>query len=348
VAQRVPPLDYLATLSDDVGVIQHANENVPNRSTGYCTDDVARALIVAVARMRIDPGDDRAGALGSTYLSFLVDAQCEDGRFHNFMSYDRRWLDELGTQDSNGRALWGLGYALRYAPDARWRRVAQRAFRRGLACVDWLGHPLAEAYAVLGLAHAHEAEAHAAYAAALRTLAGRSLERLAAASDATWTWFGDEMTYDVARLPEALLRAGAALGERQYTEGGLLALAFYESIALEGGVFVPIGNRGWYRRGGERPRYDQQPLEAAAMVDAELAALDATGEKTHRAAARLAMAWFEGENSEGIVMEHGGGCYDGLGAGSANRNMGAESTLAALAAAYALATRRKSDIAVAR
>ncbi len=348
MAQRVPSLDYLAILSDDVGVIQHAHENVPNRSTGYCTDDVARALMVAVARLRIDSADEQARALGSTYLAFLVDAQRDDGRFHNFMSYDRRWLDEVGTQDSNGRALWGLGYVLRYAPDARWRRVAQRAFRRGLACLDGLAYPLAEAYAALGLAHAHEAGAHAVYAAALRTLAERSLERLAAASDATWTWFGDEMTYDVARLPEALLRAGAVLGERQYTEGGLLALAFYEAIALEDGIFVPIGNRGWYRRGGERARYDQQPLEAAAMVDAEFAALDVTGEKKHRDAARLAMAWFEGENSEGIVMEHGGGCYDGLGMGSANRNMGAESTLAALSAAYALAARRKSDIVVAR
>lgn len=346
--ERVPPLDHLVVLSDDVGVIQHARENVPNRSTGYCTDDVARALMVALARLQIEPADERADALASTYLSFLADAQRDDGRFHNFMSYDRRWLDDVGTHDSNGRALWGLGFALRYAPDERWRRVAQRLFRRGLACLDWLAYPLAQAYAMLGLAHAHQASPHAAYATALRALAGRSLERLAAESDAAWTWFTPEMTYDVARLPEALLRAGAVLTERRYKEGALLALSFYEAIAFEGGVFVPIGNRGWYPRGGRRARYDQQPLEAAAMVDAELAAFDATGQKKHRDAARCAMAWFEGANSEGIVMEHGGGCYDGLGMGAANRNMGAESTLAALAAAYAFAARRKSDIAVAR
>ncbi len=345
--QALRPLNYLVTLSDDVGVIQHAVENVPNRSTGYCTDDVARALIVVLARLRVIQDDEQARKLASIYLSFLADAQREDGRFHNFMSYDRRWLDDLGTHDSNGRALWGLGYAIRFAGDDAWKRVAQRLFRRGLAAVGWLEYPHAEAYAMLGLAHACEAGAPRAYAAALRALAERSLERLEAASEDRWRWFADEMTYDVARLPEALLRAGAALSCARFTASGLSALSFYESVAFENGIFVPIGNRGWYRHGGERARYDQQPLEAAAMVDAELTAFDATGEAQHRAAARTAMGWYEGRNSEGIVMEHRGGCYDGLSAGAANRNMGAESTLALLSAAYAFAVRRKSNLAVA-
>lgn len=345
-AQR--PLDHLATLSDDVGVIQHAVENVPNRSTGYCTDDVARALIVVLARLRIVPGDEQARKLASIYLAFLADAQREDGRFHNFMSYDRRWLDDVGTNDSNGRALWGLGYAIRYAGDDAWRRVAQRLFRRGLAAVEWLEYPHAEAFAMLGLAHAAEAGTRRTYAAALRALAERSLERLKTASRGEWRWFEEQMTYDVAKLPEALLRAGDTLGSANFTDGGLSALSFYEGVAFEDGVFVPIGNRGWFRRGGERARYDQQPLEAAAMVDAELAAFDATGDARHRAAARTAMGWYEGRNSEGIVMEHGGGCYDGLSEGAANRNMGAESTLALLGAAYAFAVRRKSNLAIAR
>ncbi len=336
------------TLSDDVGVIQHALENVPNRSTGYCTDDVARALMVAIARLRAVPKDAQARRLAACYLAFLHDAQMPDGRFHNFMSYDRRWLDEVGTKDSNGRALWGLGYAMRHAPDAAWRRTAKRLFERGLGALEWLEYPHAEAYAMLGIAEAQASSPQPAYAAALRALGGRSIDRLAAESDAGWTWFDDTMTYDVARLPEALLRSGLAIGEQTFVDAGLLALEFYEGVAFERGIFVPIGNLGWYPRGGERARYDQQPLEAAAMVDAELAALEATGAGKHQEAAQSAMAWYEGSNSEGIVMEHDGGCYDGLSAGFANRNMGAESTLALLSASYAMALRRKSRIAVAR
>lgn len=344
----LPPLDHLITLSDDVGVIQHAIENVPNRETGYCTDDVSRALIVALERLRLVPDDADAERLASTYLSFLAQAQREDGRFRNFMSYDRRWLDDVGTQDSNGRALWGLGYAVRYAADERWRRVAHRLFRRGLRALDWLEYPISESYAMLGLSHAVAATGRAAYASALRVLGDRALERLAAESDAGWTWFEPVMTYDVARQPEALLRAGLTLEQQRFVDGGLVALSFYEGIAVERGIFVPIGNRGWYPRGGERARYDQQPLEAAAMLDAEEAAFDVTSDRRHLVAARVARAWYDGENSEGIVMAHGGGCYDGLGMGCANRNMGAESTLALLSCAYAFALRQKSNVAVAR
>jgi hypothetical protein len=342
------PLDHLAALSDDVGIIQHAIENVPNRATGYCTDDVARALMVVVARLLVVPSDPVASRLCSVYLAFLAQAQRDDGRFHNFMSYDRRWLDDVGTQDSNGRALWGLGYAAHFAADAGWRRAAARLFRRGVASLDALEYPHSEAYAVLGLCDAIEAGRSRTYRSALRSLAGRALERLAENSHPGWTWFGQAMTYDVARLPQALLRAGTVLDEPRFVEGGLLALRFYEGIAFENDVFVPIGNRGWYVRGGERARYDQQPLEAAAMVDAEWAAFEATGNPVHAASAQAAMAWYEGRNTERIVMEHAGGCYDGLGEGIANQNMGAESTLALLSAAYSFAVRRSTAVALAR
>jgi hypothetical protein len=343
-----PTLQHLIALSDDVGVIQHAMENVPNRSTGYCTDDVARALMVTLARLRLVPDDAHADRLATTCLAFLADAQLSDGRFHNFMSYDRRWLDEVGTQDSNGRAIWALGYAMRHAPDARRRRVAKALFERAAGAIEWLEYPLSESFAVLGYAYAYAAAAQPAYAAALRALGTLSLERLRENSDGNWTWFGDSMTYDVARQPEALLRAGMAIDERRFIEGGLLALEFYEKIAYENGVFLPVGNAGWFVRGGVRARYDQQPLEAAAMVDAELAALDATGDSRRENAARIASAWFNGRNSEGIVMEHDGGCYDGLGAGTANRNMGAESTIALLSATYSIEGRQRSRAAAVR
>jgi hypothetical protein len=343
-----PPLDHLLVLSDDVGIIQHATESIPNRSTGYCTDDVARALIVVLARMQLVPHDERALDLASTYLAFLHDAQLPDGRFHNFMSYERTWLDEVGTHDSCGRAMWALGFGMRRAPRASWQRLCARMMERSLQCIDWLEHPRAQAYAALGLAHAAQADPSPGFRLALAQLTDALMADYASARDADWEWFEPAMTYDNARLCEALLRAGMVLDDRAKREAGLTTLAFLESVVFEDGVFVPIGNDGWYERGGERSRFAQQPLEAASMVDAELAAFAATNAPAHLAAAERASAWFDGKNLLGAPMAHGGGCFDGLEAIGPNRNMGAESTLAHLMAAYTLAARRNSALRIVR
>jgi hypothetical protein len=344
----LPPLDHVVTLSDDVGIVQHAVESVPNRSSGYCTDDVARAFIVALARLRFVPGDADARRLASTYLAFLHDAQTDDGRFHNFMSYDRRWLDDVGTHDSYGRAMWALGYGVRFAPSAPWQRICRRLLERALPSIDALEYARAQAYAILGLAHARRASAPPPCEGALRTLARRLVSRYTATHEPQWDWFETEMTYDNARLPEALLRAGAALEEPEFGAIGAATLAFLERVVFERGVFVPIGNEGWYRRGGARARFAQQPLEAAAMVDAELAAFEISTREECLTAARAALAWFYGSNSVGVMMAQGGGCYDGLHGEGPNRNMGAESTLAHLQAAYAMAAHRGSAVRVAR
>jgi hypothetical protein len=327
-------------LSDDVGVIQHALENVPNRKTGYCTDDVARAFMVVLAHLRLAPSDKPSQRLASTYLAFLQHAQLDDGRFHNFMDYDRRWLDEIGTHDSCGRAIWALGYGVAHAPVQTWRRVCATLLDRTLPSLEALEYVRSRAYAVLGFAHAQAARAESKYGEALRYLGGEILGAYQANAADDWPWFEDRMTYDNARLPEALIRAGQVLKDPRYGEAGIAALRFYESVTIENGMYVPIGNDGWYRRGGPRARYDQQPLEASAMVDAELAAFDVTGDAGHFAGAQLGLEWFYGKNSRGIVMANGGGCYDGLGEDAVNPNMGAESTLALLSAAYAMAARR--------
>jgi hypothetical protein len=327
------------TLTDDVGIIQHARESVPDRSTGYCTDDVARGLIVALKRLAYvadDPDALRdATRLASIYLAFLYDARLPDGRFHNFMSYGREWLDVVGTQDSCGRAIWSLGYAACFAPHEPWRRVSAQLLDRALGSVDWLEFPRAQAYAILGLAHALRADRTPLRAQAMQSLASALVARYERERHDDWEWFEPTMTYDNARLPEALLRAGSALDDRRLLEIGRSTLQFLERTVFEDGIFVPIGNDGWYRRGGPRARFAQQPLEASAMLDAELAAFDAFADPAHRAAANVAMAWYNGKNLLGAVMAHGGGCYDGLEADGPNRNMGAESTLAYLAAAYA-------------
>ena len=335
LARELPTLDHLLTMTDDVGIIQHAREGIPNRSTGYCTDDVARALIIALARLR-QVNDADALRIAATYLAYLHEAQRPDGRFRNFMSYDRRWLDDLGTHDSVGRAIWSLGFGLRYAPRPAWRRLCAEMLDRALAAIPWLEYPRAQAYAALGLVHAAEYDATPARLEALRFLAGALAQHYTTGRAADWDWFEETMTYDNARLPEAMLRAGTALRDQHIAGIGASTLAFLGSVVYEDGLFVPIGNEGWYRRGGRRARFAQQPLEAWAMVDAELAAFDATGDPAHRTRARIAGAWFSGKNSLGVVMGRDGGCYDGLDENGPNRNMGAESTLAFLGASYAV------------
>jgi len=324
-----------------VGVIQHATEDIPNRATGYCTDDVARALIVVYQKLALDPGDADALRLAPVYLAFLQDAQLPDGRFHNFMGYDRQWLDCVGTHDSVGRALWAVGFGMRYAPRATWRRLCKRLFNKGLNSIDWLQYARSQSYAIIGLAHACHASIAdielPAYNEALRKLAGSLKARFEANAAADWEWFEDIMTYDNARLCEAMVRAGTALGDENLTSLGLRSLAFYERVTIEDGVFVPIGNEGWYPRGGPRARYSQQPLEAVSLVDAALAAYEATGDAAFRATAQLGLNWYLGQNSRGIAMANGGGCLDGLNEQSVNLNMGAESTLAYLSAAYSMA-----------
>jgi hypothetical protein len=321
-------------------VLQHAFETVPNRTFGYCTDDVARAFMVALAHSRLAPSERVSLRLASIYLSFLQHAQLDDGLFHNFMDYDRNWADEIGTHDSCGRAIWALGYGVANAPTEPWRRVCESMLERTLPSLESLEYVRSRAYAALGYAHAYAASRAPKYAAALRYLADEILAQYDATADAEWPWFENILTYDNARLPEAMLRAGQGLGNSRYTEAGLTALKFYADVTLENGVHVPIGNDGWYPRGERRARYAQQPLEACAMVDAELAAFDATGDAAHFASAALALEWYHGKNSRGILMAHSGGCYDGLDENTVNYNEGAESTLAFLAASCAMAQRR--------
>ena len=333
-------------------MIQHAVEDVPNRGTGYCTDDVSRAFMVVLAKLEIDPQDTLAERLAPVYLSFLHDAQLADGRFHNFMGYDRTWLDAVGTHDSVGRAMWSLGYGMRFAARATWRRTSKKVFDKALDSVDWLQYPRAQAYAAIGFAHAAASSVaeddRPHYLRHLRPLAESLKQKYLEVLDPGWLWFENSMTYDNARLPEAMLRAGITLRDDELIAIGLRTFEFLRRATVEDGVFVPVGNEGWYQRGGVKARYSQQPLEAVAMVDASLVALDATGDPAYRSTAQIALDWYYGRNSRGIVMARNGGCLDGLNESSVNLNMGAESTLAYLAGAYALAARAPATLSVAQ
>lgn len=339
--QHFPPVDHLLALTDDVGILQHATLDVPNRTCGYCTDDVGRALIVA-CDVAARPETAEVGArLVRTYLAYLHDAQLTDGGFHGFMGYDRRWQDHAGTGDQVGRALWGLGYAEAHAPRPSWRKVASQVRARALPAVGGMRHLRSRAYAVLGLVRA--LEARPGDALAVRAELDASAAFLADAYDesrtAEWRWCEDVMTYDNARIPEALLRAGTTLRSERYVRAGLEMLDFYAAVTLENGIFVPVGSAGWYPRGGVKARFGQQPLEAAALVEAALVALELTGEERWRRLAEVGHGWFLGRNVGRAVLACEGGCCDGLDEAGVNPNMGAESTLSYLASAIALARR---------
>ncbi len=321
-----PSLAHLASLTDDVGTIQHAFGTLPNRATGYCTDDIARALIVAIAHQALDPSNPHAERIAHSSLAFLLHAQLPDGRFHNFMSYGREWLDDVGTEDSCGRALWALGYARTHARDADWRERSASAFERGLAGASGFTYLRPFAYAGLGVAAAGERGPVAA------ALLGRLRDAFAANAEGDWHWYESRMTYDNARLPQAQLLLADLLDDNEAREEALTALAFYRLQNFEGDLFSPVGNRGWLLRGGAKARFDQQPLEAAAAVDAFLAA-DRAGTPGARGDAERALQWFHGRNVLGITLaDERGGCSDGLDADGINANRGAESTLAYLMA----------------
>lgn len=319
-------------------MIQHATFDVPNRSTGYCTDDVSRALIVAIGAARNPELRPAAEKLALVYLAFLHDAQMPEGKFHNFMGYNRNWLADPGSEDADGRAIWSLGYTMLHTERDGWRRMCGLLLDRALEKFEehyWLR---GRAYGVIGLSHALTFDPNNEER---RRLLKRISERIMLAYDERaypeWGWFEEKMIYANARLPEALLRAGQVLNSQQMIAVGLESLRFYESIVVENGMFVPVGSQGWFPRGGERSRYPQQPIEAAGLVDAALVAHEITGEDHYLALADVAMDWFFGKNSHGAVLVSGGGCRDGIDEHTVNANMGAESTISYLSAAIAIA-----------
>jgi hypothetical protein len=346
---RRPVLDHLVTMTDDVGIFQHARFDVPNRSFGYCTDDVARALIVAVEATR-DRATEQIGAkLVTTYLAFLFDAQLPDGWFHNFMGYDRRWQDHRGTDDSFGRAVWALGHCIARAPRDAWRRVAREQLDAALPHVKALPHLRSLAYCALGLAAVASAEpGDARVTDALRAAVTPISAAYRAVASPDWRWCEETMTYDNGRLCEALIRAGVVLDDHALLREGIEMLAFYAGAVVEDGMFVPIGNDGWYPRGGLRARFGQQPLEAAALVSASLAAHGATGDARYRGLAGVAGDWYFGRNTHGFLMVTNGGCRDGIDTAGVSPNMGAESTLAYLMSAIALSEAKQLDLRLAR
>ncbi len=322
------PLDAIRRMSDGVGMFQHAIFSLPNRDHGYCIDDNARALMAMVRR-----GDDpEAEALTTTFAAFIQHGWNADiRRFRNVMGYDRRWLEACGSEDSNGRTIWALGLTAARSTSPALRDCAVKLFDEAAPHADELAAPRARAFAAFGGYELLRRLPDHDLARWIIEQSGEQLMRLHSryARDG-WDWFEPVLAYDNARLPEALIRAGMALGEPVMIDRGLATLGWLvERQTGPRGAFRPVGCKGFGRAYEPPLAFDQQPLEATATIDAAAAAFDATGDNYWCRIARDAFSWFFGDNDAGMPLADSsdGGCFDGLMATGINRNQGAESIL---------------------
>ena len=336
-AWELPPLklDHLRHLTDDTGILQHAVFTIPNYREGYTTDDNARALMVSVLLEEL--GNNEATELATRYLAFTWYAfNSETKRFRNFMDYQRNWLEESGSDDSHGRALWALGAVLGRSTTPTLQDMAGRVFQQSLLAMLETTSPRAWAFALIGI---HEYLGRFAgdrrASQVQEELAGRLLALYQNNRAEGWNWFEDRLTYCNAALSHAMLLCGESIPNAAMTEAGLESLNWLADLQrsdTEGRHFVPIGSNGFYQQGGERARFDQQPVEAQAMVSACLEAHRITRDKKWIQEVRCAFEWFLGRNDLHLPVYDPttGGCRDGLHPDRPNENQGAESTLAFL------------------
>lgn len=339
---ELPPLklDHLRRLLDGTGLAQHAVHAVVDRAHGYCLDDNARGLMLA-ANLPRTGRDGLAGELFATTAAFVLHAwNGEAGRFRNFMGYGRAWLEGAGSEDSHGRAVWALGTVIRRAEKPLGQAWAGALLERAAAAVPGFTSPRAWAFALLGVVDYLARQPGDLRFLDLRVLlADRLRDRLRAQRGEGWTWFEDVLTYDNARLPQALIAAGRQAKRPDWQDEAVEALRWLCAVqTTEAGHHRPIGANGFWRRGGERAVFDQQPLEAGATVAACVEAWRASRNLRWLSEARCAYDWYHGANDldEALYDRASGGCRDGLLCDRVNENQGGESTLAYLLATVEL------------
>ncbi len=343
-------LDHLYRMTDQTGIVEHAVFVIPNYPEGYSTDDNARALIVAILLEEFGTGAAKNAAdLASRYLAFLWLAfDPVTKRFRNSLSYERQWQEHEDSEDSHGRALWGLGTVLGRSKEAGWRGAAGRMFELALPAATEFKSPRACAFALLGLQEYLDSfPGDRAALGASDVLANRLLNSYRSNHSSDWNWFENSLAYSNARLPQALIRAGMRAANDEMVSAGLVALDWLVTIQRceVKGHFVPIGSQGFYSKKTEKARFDQQPVEACAVVAACLQAYRATGKGRWRKEAWSAFNWFLGDNDLQIALYDAttGGCRDGLHPDRANENQGAESTLSFLMALLEMRKLEESD-----
>ncbi|WP_116996724.1 glycosyltransferase [Desertimonas flava] len=333
-----PPLDHLLAMSDGIGLFEHAEFTEPRATHGYCTDDVARLLVVM---LRQSPDDATARVLARLAFRFLADSQGTTGRTRNRRAAGGRWRGRHGVEDCWGRSLWAFGSAARRAPEQWMRQGGMSYFGHGAARRS--PHRRAMAFAALGAAEV--VAVFPRHVPSRRLLADAVVAIGRPSADVVWPWPEERLRYANAALPEALIAAGDALGRTDVIDDGLSLLAWLlDHETLDGHLSpTPVGGRG---PGDAAPAFDQQPIEVAAMADACARAATVTGDPMWIRGVDMAVLWFEGDNDASAVMWDPitGGGFDGLEATGVNRNQGAESTLALVSTMqYAVSPRDGTD-----
>ncbi len=328
----IPKFDHLANLTDEVGILQHAKYIVPDRNHGYCTDDNARALIVMLLAQYLLFEDDNITNFTYRYLAFVLHAfNLEKNRFRNFMSYDRRWLEEVGSEDCHGRAVWSLGVLIGLSKMKECGDISLDIFIRAVSVLPELQSPRAIAYSLIGI-HAYLVRfgGDSNVKRVREQLANKLFEYYQTNASADWPWIEKTLTYDNGKIPQALLLSRVWLQRGDMIDTGLKLLEWLIKIQInEKGQFSSVGNTGWYTRGEKKARFDQQPIEAQSIIDACIEAYKITKDNKWINQARLCMEWFLGNNDLNIAIYDykTGGCFDGLTPMGPNKNQGAESTL---------------------
>jgi hypothetical protein len=315
-------------------MLQHSKYSTPNKKEGYATDDNTRALIACTNYFTLFD-DEKVKKLIGTYLSLLFYMQRADGKMFNYLSYDRKIADEIGSEDCMGRTLWACGYCLNSKLPEDTKFLAKEVFDKVFRWSPSFTSPRAEAYSIIGLYHYQQAyPGDQNVKLNIRALADKLAGHFALEASKDWDWFEAYLTYSNARLPHSLFLAYEATGENRYLQTASKSMKFLTNIQTINNVFVPIGNRGWYKKGCERAIYDQQSIEASCTTEAAITAFRNTGEKRYLDAAYQAFEWFLGGNMQGLMLydPENGSCCDGITPQGLNLNKGAEATLAYLQA----------------
>jgi glycosyltransferase involved in cell wall biosynthesis len=328
-------LDHLYRMSDSTGIFQHASFTVPNFAEGYCTDDNARALVLALMLQKLGHGTPQLSAHAATYAAFLNHAfNRERGRFRNFMSFDRHWLEEVGSEDCQGQALWALGLCVSQAGQGSFQALAAQLFEQALPVAAEFASPRAWAFTLIGIDEYLRRFGGDRRASQFReSLTAKLTQRYADAATEDWHWFEEVISYANAKLPHAMILSGRCLENATMLELGLKTLRWLVKIQTSSaGSFQPIGSNGFFPRGQRRALFDQQPIEAQATISACIEAYQATNDTFWVIEARRAFEWFLGRNDLGLALFDAttGGCRDGLHVDRLSQNQGAESTLAFL------------------
>jgi len=330
-------LEHLRRMTDACGIFQHATFSLPNYLEGYCSDDNARALILAV--LLEQSGEDNADTRrwATSYAAFLNHAwNAETGRFRNFMSFDRTWLEDVGSEDSQGRVLWALGTCVGRSKSRTLQMWAAQLMEGALGAMFDTTSPRTWAFALLAVHEYFRKLSGDRVGNALRTdLSARLVELYRNTATPDWQWFEPVLSYDNAKLAHALILSGRWMQDEDAFQIGLESLRWLTKVqTAPQGHFRPIGSDGFFRKGGERAIFDQQPLEAQSTVSACIEAYACTQDDHWLQEARKAFEWFLGRNDVGAALyePQTGGTFDALHVDRVNQNQGAESTLAFLLA----------------